>query len=329
MMLDIIIRKERLKLANIVYAFMLSLIFLIVLLIMDYIKKRNFYEIINKGLENSENLEYIFNIPDNISKEYDIFKKIQIKNYMVYENILDKYKQYYKVQRDFNNRWIHQMKTPISVIKLILENEKDKDIDVNTKKSYESIEEEMEKLSNGLEMALYALRVNDFHEDFKIEDVNLLEVVRNVINENKNAFIINSIYPKIITEEDKEVKTDIKWIKFIINQIITNSIKYTKVKKSEEKSVTIRLQAIDDKAILSIKDTGVGIPKQDLDRVFNPFFTGENGRRYKESTGMGLYLTKDIANKLGHDILVESIEGEGTVVNIVFYQGRSIYDLEI
>lgn len=248
---------------------------------------------------------------------------------MVYENILDKYKQYYKVQRDFNNRWIHQMKTPISVIKLILENEKDKDIDVNTKKSYESIEEEMEKLSNGLEMALYALRVNEFHEDFKIEDVNLLEVVRNVINENKNAFIINSIYPKIITEEDKEVKTDIKWIKFIINQIITNSIKYTKVKKSEEKSVTIRLQAIDDKAILSIKDTGVGIPKQDLDRVFNPFFTGENGRRYKESTGMGLYLTKDIANKLGHDILVESIEGKGTVVNIVFYQGRSIYDLEI
>lgn len=327
MMLDLIIRGERLNNSNIIYAFVLSFIFLLLLITIDYFKKKKFYKSINNGLEGDKGLEYIFSIPDNSNREHDAFKELLTKNYMTYENTLDKYRRNYKTQMDFNNRWIHQMKTPISVIKLILENEKVKDIDENTKKSYESIEEEMEKLSNGLEMALYTLRVNDFHEDFKVEEINLLEIVRSVINENKNAFIVNAIYPKIIAEKELKVKTDKKWIKFVIGQIISNSIKYSKVKKSKDKSIIIGLYREIDKTILSIEDKGVGIPKQDIDRVFNPFFTGENGRRYLESTGMGLYLSKDILNRLGHSIYVESTEGVGTTINIVFYQGKSIYNL--
>ena len=328
MMLDLIIRKERISISNIIYALMLSSIFLILLIAIDYFRKRKFYEAINSGLEDHKGLEYIFNIPENISREHHIFKRLLIKNYMVYENTLDKYRKSNKIQLDFNNRWIHQMKTPISVIKLILENEEGKDIDEHTKKSYESIEEEMEKLSNGLEMALYALRVNDFQEDFKIEEMNILEIVRNVINENKNAFIANSVYPKIISHEDKKIKSDRKWIRFIINQIISNSIKYTKVREHGDRSIFIKVYEEPEKNILTIEDTGIGIPKHDVDRVFNPFFTGENGRKYRESTGMGLYLTKDIIDRLGHDIFIESEEGVGTKVHIVFYQGRSIYDLK-
>ncbi len=327
MMLDLIIRKEKLKVSNIIYAFLLSFIFLILSIILDYLKKRKFYKSINIGLKDNKGLEYIFSIPDNISGEHDVFKELLTKNYMIYENTLEKYRKNYKIQVDFNNRWIHQMKTPISVIKLILENEKDKNIDENTKKSYESIEEEMEKLSNGLEMALYALRINDFEQDFKVEDVNLLEIVRNVINENKNTFIVNEIYPKIISEEDLTVKSDKKWIKFVISQIISNSIKYSKIKDDQDKSIIIKLYNENDKTILSIEDKGVGIPKQDVDRVFNPFFTGENGRRYLESTGMGLYLSKDVVKRLGHGIYVESTEGVGTTINIVFYHGKSIYNL--
>ncbi|SHD76751.1 sensor histidine kinase [Schnuerera ultunensis] len=328
MMLDLIIRKERVKISNIVYALILSLVFLILLISIDYSKKKRFYNAINNGLEDNKSLEYIFNIPDNISKEHDIYKELLTKNYMIYENTLDKYKRLNKIQLDFNNRWIHQMKTPISVIKLILENEKDKNIDENTKKSYESIEEEIEKLSNGLEMALYALRVNDFGQDFRVEEINILEIVRNVINDNKNAFITNSVYPKIISEEDKRIKSDRKWIKFVVNQVISNSIKYTKVKKDKKKFIKVKVEEESERIILTIEDTGIGIPRQDLDRVFNPFFTGENGRRYKESTGMGLYLTKYIIDRLGHDIFIESQEGIGTKVHIIFYQGRNIYDLE-
>lgn len=327
MMLDLIIKGEKLKVSNIAYAYILSTVFLVLLITIDYMKKRKFYSAINDGLDSYENLEYIFNIPNNISREHNMLKELLIKDYKVYQNTLEKYKKSYKTHTDFNNRWIHQMKTPISVIKLILENEKDKNIDEATKKSYESIEEEMEKLSNGLEMALYTLRVNDFEQDFKVEEINILDIVRIIINENKNAFIVNSIYPKIISNEDIVVKTDKKWIKFIVGQIISNSIKYSKVKESKEKSIVINIHKEDDKVILSIKDNGVGIPSQDLERVFNPFFTGENGRVYSESTGMGLYLSKDICNRLGHGIDIESTEGIGTTVNIVFHHGKSIYNL--
>jgi len=325
-MLDLIIRKENLNYSNIFYALLLSILFLIILITMDFGKKKKFYKTINQGLKERESLEYIFNIPDNINREQSAFKKLLTNNYMIYENKLDQYRKITKTQMDFNNRWIHQMKTPISVIKLILENERDKNIDEDRKKNYESIDEEIDKLSHGLEMALYTLRVNDFEKDFIVEEVDLLDVVRNVVNENKNAFIVNSIYPKIATFEDIQVKTDKKWMKFVVNQIISNSIKYTKVKESNDKSIVVKLYKEDDKTILSIEDNGVGIPPNDLDRVFNPFFTGENGRSYSESTGMGLYLSKDTCDRLGHCINVESEEGVYTKVCITFYQGKSIYN---
>lgn len=327
MSLDLIIRKERLSISNIIYAFILSSIFLIILIVVDYMKKNKFYQVINKGLKENENLEYIFNLPDNIGEEQDVVKELLINNYMIYENTLDKYRKINKTQIDFNNRWIHQMKTPISVIKLILENEKEKSMNEPTKRSYESIEEEIEKLSSGLEMALYALRVNDFNQDFKIEEINPIEITRAVINENKNTFILNSVYPKLVSEKEIRVKSDKKWLKFIINQIISNSIKYTKVKNSENKFINIMLCEKEDKVILSIEDNGIGIPKQDIDRVFNPFFTGENGRKHSESTGMGLYLSNDIVKKLGHNLYIESTEGIGTKVSIVFHHGKSIYNL--
>ena len=327
MMLDIIIRKEELNFENIVYAFLLSTVFLFALIVIDYIRKRRLYKVINDGLDKENSATYIFNIPDNISREHDIFKQLLSRNYMLYENTLEKYKKNYKTQMDFKSRWIHQMKTPVSVIKLMLENEKDKNIDAQTRKSYQSIEEEIEKLSHGLEMALYTLRINDFELDFKVEEVDILEVVRAIINENKNAFIVNSIYPKIDSEENIVVKSDKKWIKFIISQIITNSIKYTKIKDIENKSIQIRLYRKADKAMLAIEDNGVGVPDEDINRVFNPFFTGKNGRKYLESTGMGLYLSKDICDKLGHSIRLESVEGEGTRVIITFFDGRSIYNL--
>ena len=327
MSLDLIIRKERLNFSSIIYAFILSSTFLTILIALDYIRKNKFYKVINKGLKEDKNLEYVFNLPNNLSKEHDIIKELLINDYMIYENILDKYRRTNKIQMDFNNRWIHQMKTPVSVIKLILENGKDDPIDEFTRKNYESIEEEIQKLSNGLEMALYALRVNDFNMDLKIEEVSPIEIARNVINENKNAFIINSIYPKIISENYIMVKSDKKWLKFIVNQIISNSIKYTKVKDVESKFINIKLEEEEDKTILSIEDNGIGIPKQDIDRVFNPFFTGENGRKHSESTGMGLYLSKDIVEKMGHDMYIESTEGVGTKISLVFHHGRSIYNL--
>jgi len=326
MLLELIIEKEQIKYTTIVYAFLMATVLLIISIVIDYLCKRSFYKAINSGLDGDSKLNYIFNIPDKINREQGMFKKILIQNHMQYENTLEKYRKSNKIQMDFKSRWIHQMKTPVSVIKLILEEEKDKSIDPQTRKSYESIEEEIEKLSHGLEMELYALRINDFEMDLRIEDINVSEVVRTVINENKNAFIVNSIYPKIEIDSNEVIKSDKKWLKFLISQIISNSIKYTKVKETENKYLLIELHREDRQTVLSIEDNGVGVPSEDIARVFNPFFTGKNGRKYLESTGMGLYLSKDICNKLGHDIQLTSVEGEWTRVSIIFYDGKSIYD---
>lgn len=327
MSLDLIIRGEQLNIGNIIYAALISTVILGISIIYDYYKKRKVYQALKEGLERKDSFDYIFNIPENASREHEAFRRLLTENYMHFENTLDVYRRRFQEQIHFKSRWIHQMKTPISVIKLILENEKDRVMDEAIKESYKSIEEEVEKLSHGLEMELYSLRLNDFEMDFKVEEVEVLDIVRAVINENKNAFIVNSIYPKIKSQEKLMVKSDPKWLKFIINQIISNAIKYTKVKDEERKHLHVDLYREGDKTILSIEDNGVGIPKKDIDRVFRPFFTGENGRRYKESTGMGLYLTKKVCDRLGHGIEIDSQEGIGTRVNIIFYHGRSIYNI--
>jgi len=326
--LDLIIRGEYLNIGNIIYAVLLSTVALGLFLVLDYHKKKSVYRALNEGLDNEDNFEYIFRIPDTSSREHRAFKRLLTKNYMYFENTLDEYRRKFKNQMYYKSRWIHQMKTPVSVIKLILENEKDKGVDEITKKIYESIEEEIEKLSHGLEMELYTLKVSDFEMDFKAEDVDVLEIARTVINENKNAFIVNSIYPKLISDQNYLVKSDEKWLKFIISQLVSNAIKYTKIKDVGNRYLHISLQSEGERIILSVEDNGIGIPSKDLDRVFRPFFTGENGRRHKESTGIGLYLTKEVCDRLGHGLEIKSQEGLGTTVNVIFYEGKSIYNLK-
>ena len=325
MSLDSINNNKVLNIGTILYSIIISIAMLLIFFAIDYLRKKEVYIVINRGLEGGE-FNYIFNLPDRVNREHKVFKELLTKNHMYYENTLDKYRKRYKGSLNLKSRWIHQLKTSISVIKLLLEKEKEKIIDENTRRSYESIEEELEKLSHGLEMELYSLRINDFEMDFKVEKIDLVDIVREVVNENKNAFIVNSIYPNLKSEGDIYVKSDKKWLKFIISQIISNSIKYTKVRDVEKKYIHVSLSKEEERTVLSIEDNGVGIPKKDLARVFNAFFTGDNGRKYYESTGMGLYLVKEICNKLGHGVELRSEEDVGTIVKIIFYDTRSIYD---
>ena len=122
----------------------------------------------------------------------------------------------------FNNRWIHEMKTPISVLKLMVEREKKKVKTDEDLINIISMEEELDKLSSGLELALYTLRINDFEEDFKVEKININNLVTEVINENKSLFILNKVYPKNFIKEDYIVVSDRKWIKFVLKQLISN-----------------------------------------------------------------------------------------------------------
>jgi signal transduction histidine kinase len=214
------------------------------------------------------------------------------------------------------------MKTPVSVINLILQEESSAEF----KKICDSISEENEKISNGLSIMLYNARINEFNHDFNVEALDIVSVLRKVINDNKKLFIRQNIFPKVIGDNGL-IQTDKKWIYFVINQVVINAIKYTAAAEKEKKTVSFNIYEDDKKVTLCIEDNGIGIPNEDLERVFNAFFTGKNGRKTSESTGMGMYLAKRICDELGHRLYVESEYGKWTKFFIVFNKGKNIFNL--
>lgn len=209
-------------------------------------------------------------------------------------------------QYKFTNQWIHQMKTPLAVLELLLQEE---ELDKR------SVQEEVDRLKRGLEMVLMNARLENFQEDLQVEQVNLKQLVMSTINENKRLFIASRVFPEVKIEEETVVMSDSKWLKFVVVQFITNAVKYT---FEENKKIFIKAVEQDGVIELQVTDQGIGIPKSDLSRVIKPFFTGENGRKSGESTGMGLYIAQEICTKLGHELIIESEVGVGTTVKIIF-----------
>ncbi len=230
-----------------------------------------------------------------------------IKQYRQYQDQLVKWEEKQQARITFMNQWVHQMKTPLSVIELIIQGEDDP--------RFESIAEETLRLRKGLEMALYTSRLDTFTEDFYVEEMTLIEVVDKVITENKQFFIRNYVYPELKVDRALKIRTDAKWLRFVLDQLLTNAIKYS---AGTRKKITITSFVKNNAVYLEIMDRGVGIPVTDIGRVFQPFFTGENGRIFKESTGMGLFLVKEVLEKLNHEISIESEAGKGTTVRINF-----------
>ena len=209
-------------------------------------------------------------------------------------------------QYKFANQWIHQMKTPISVLELLLQE------DMLDKRS---VQEEVDRLKLGLELVLMNARLENFQEDLQVEQVNLKQLVMSTINENKRLFIKNRVFPEVKIAEELVVMSDSKWLKFVVIQFITNAVKYT---FEDNKKIFIEAIKHEENVELRVKDEGIGIPKSDLSRVTKPFFTGENGRKTGESTGMGLYIAQEICTKLGHELSIESETNVGTTIKIIF-----------
>ncbi|MGF7087451.1 signal transduction histidine kinase [Kroppenstedtia sanguinis] len=231
-----------------------------------------------------------------------------------YRHYQDRLHEYERKQRDqvtFITQWVHQMKTPLSVIQLILQNKNH--LDVN------SLREEVDRIRRGLEIVLYTARLEIFERDFHVEPVPLLRLVHEVIHENKRFFIQNHVYPEVTVDEEAVVESDAKWLKFVLNQLVANAVKYS---SGAGKKVTLHSYPRGRNWVLEVKDRGVGIPKQDLRRVFDPYYTGENGRIVSESTGMGLYLVQEVCHKLGHGIEMDSQVGEGTTVRLLFFRSN-------
>ncbi len=286
----------------------------VVSIAIEYFKKKKFYDNLSNMLEELEE-EYliteIINTPDFLEGKIlkntiETIDKSMLENVNKYKYMTEDYKEYIEL-------WIHEIKIPIATSKMVIENNKN----AITK----SIDEELDKVENYIEQALFYARSNTVEKDYYIRKVVLKEIVNESIKKNKSSLIQEKISIDI-HDLDIEVNTDNKWIVFILNQIIQNSIKY---RRKENSAIEIYANQGKENVILYIKDNGIGIKQGEITRVFEKGFTGTNGRlSNKKSTGIGLYLCKKLCNKLGIGIELNSVQNEGTEIRLVFPQSSYV-----
>ena len=207
--------------------------------------------------------------------------------------------------KEYIELWVHEIKTPIATCKLLIEN--------NDNEVTESIGEEVTKVEDYIEQVLFYARSNAVEKDYLIKEINLKKSINAVIRKNANTLIEKRVKVDI-RNVDKIVSCDSKWIEFILGQIVSNSIKYMDKKESVLK---IYSENMGNDVLLKICDNGIGMDEKSVIKAFEKGYTGENGRRFGKSTGMGLYLCKKLCEKLGLGINIKSKENEGTEVTIL------------
>ncbi len=209
---------------------------------------------------------------------------------------------------DYYTLWAHQIKTPIAALRLLLQAEE--------KSRNSELSAELFKIEQYVEMVLQYLRLDSSSTDFVIKTYDLDNIVRYCVRKYAKMFILKKLELDF-RESGLQVLTDEKWLCFVIEQLLSNALKYTRDGK-----VSIHTESM----TLVIGDTGIGIKAEDLPRICEKGFTGYNGREDKKSTGIGLYLCKRIIGKLGHTISIESQAGRGTVVKIGLETVRSVFE---
>ncbi len=287
---------------SLVVAYSISIVY-------EYLSKKRYYKKIYKILNELEEkylITEIIKTPNFL--EGKILKEIleQVDKSM-HENV-NKYKYLQEDYKEYIEMWIHEIKIPIATSKMIVEN--------NKNETTKSIDEELDKVENYIEQALYYARSNAVEKDYYIKKSSLKDIVNECIKKNKTVLIEEKISINI-HDLNLYVNTDSKWITFILNQIIQNSIKYRK--RQEKNEIEIYAKQAKENITLYIKDNGMGIQEGEITRVFEKGFTGTNGRTLnKKSTGIGLYLCKKLCNKLGIAIQLESVQNKGTEVKLIF-----------
>ena len=275
--------------------------------IFDYLRKKQYY---NEIKENMESLDKKYLISEVIEEgtftESKLIYDVICKSNKAMNDEIGEFKRGINDYREYIELWVHEIKTPIATCKLLIEN--------NESPLTESIGEEVCKLENYIDQALFYTRSNTLEKDYIIKEMSLSSCVNKVLNNNADSLIKKKV--KIsLGDLEKQVYSDSKWIEFILGQIISNSIKYM---NKEHKELKIYCNENSKYVILNIEDNGAGISEKDISRVFDKGFTGENGRKFGKSTGIGLYLCKKLCKKLGLDITLISEEGKFTRVSIIF-----------
>ena len=210
---------------------------------------------------------------------------------------------------DYYTLWAHQIKTPIAAGSLLVG-------EIEDKKVKNQLEQELFKIESYVNIVLQYLRLESFHEDLVLKKENLEDLVKEIVKKYAIFFIQKGLSLNL-HDLDRTIITDRKWFVVILEQVLSNSLKYT-----SQGGIEIYFQ----EDTLYIKDSGLGIQDADLLRVFERGFSGYNGRLTQQSSGLGLYLSKKIADELGHQISIASQVGQGTTVMISFSEKKMIFE---
>ncbi|MGN0732576.1 MAG: sensor histidine kinase [Emergencia sp.] len=259
------------------------------------------------GWKRNKKLHIMRKLPSDMVEALTAYKGIDDENYRMIISLLEEQRE--KMNADLNARyydmidyytvWVHQIKTPIASMRLLLQSE---DSPVARQ-----LQEDLLRIEQYVEMVLTYLRLDSDSTDYLFSEVEIDDVIRQSIRKLSGQFITRGL--KLIYEPiNKKVVTDEKWLGFVIEQIISNALKYT-----PSGSITIEWTEPD---AVSIKDTGMGIASEDLPRIFEKGYTGYHGREDKKASGLGLYLCKRICDNLGHSISVTSRPEEGSVFTV-------------
>ena len=291
----------------------ISLIFFVTGVIINYWKKNKYIKNIEKIMDGLDEKYLISEVIDKPKREENLayYKLLKRANKSMLENVTD-VKNTQKEYKEYIESWVNEIKIPITSAKLLCENNKS---EITNK-----IDEEIEEINNYVEQALFYARLDQVSNDFMIRKIKLADVIKNVLSRNKKIMIQNNMKVEL-KNTDVSAYSDEKWLEFILNQIIINSIKYKK-----EQNATIIIETTENKenVKLKIKDNGIGIKKSEIDRIFDKGFTGTNGRNQKKSTGIGLYLCKRLCEEIGMNLKAESIENEYTEMIITIPRNKKI-----
>lgn len=295
---------------------LLMVLFLVIVGGYDYCRKISFY---NKLLGSIEQLDKKYLVTEIVEKPeflegqliFDVLYEINKAMYEEIEGYRDNVMDY----KEYVEMWIHEVKIPIASIVLILHN--------NKPDAIQKIKPQIRRIEDFVEQVLYYVRSENAEKDYLIRNCNLQDIIHNVVRKNKDSLLLKKIAIKM-EHVDQSIVSDSKWLEFILNQIISNAIKYAKEKKPR---ISFIVKEEEDITTLYVEDNGAGISESDLPRVFEKSFTGENGRSSANSTGMGLYLADKLCTKLGHEITIDSQKNTFTSVSISFKKDKYYNDV--
>ena len=284
------------------------LMFIIFEELVGFLRKNRFYSDMKKkmdGLDQKYLIHEMISKPSFLEGEI-LYEALCDANKSMFEKVAE-YKRSSADFRDFIEMWVHEVKLPVASLQLMAHNHRDE--------FGEKYIEQLRRIDGYTDQVIYYARSENAEKDYIIIEISLKRAVANVAIKNREALQLAGA--SIETDGlDVKVMTDGKWLEFMIGQFMANSLKYTV--ENREPVINIYAENLEDSVLLHFRDNGAGIPVNDISRIFDKSFTGENGHTYAKSTGMGLYIVKNLCNRLGHGIYAASEYGNFTELTITF-----------